>query len=480
MTDVGAPDSVRASGGRKCGRAAVAGKIFINYRRGDDAGFTQALYQRLEDEFGADNIFMDVEGHIKPGDDFVHVLDAQVAAADILLAIIGPRWMDLMAKRAGDPDDFVAIEIGSALEKEKRVIPVLVGGALMPRADALPENIRNMTRRNAVGLRPERFKADTQGLVTALKEQLAAAEREKAKNTAERAAAESARRKAEDEAANRAREAEQRARAQANAGLTPEQIIKAEELANWDFIKESSDPQEFRDHLARFPGGVVERNARAKLEALLWDAIINADRDDLFVGERLASFQTEFPDGKFAADAKALRAKFAERAKQAGAMLARMQAERDAWADASRINTTESYRAFLKIWPDGRNATAAKGRLADLGHGSEPGRRYRQIAAALMLLAGLAATGWWIVVDLPWQNSTDIAGEASPISEVRNRTECYLLCLNVASCTGIVYDASTYAYDGLRFSNVMPRCYQHSGKIEFVRGSANRSARSLR
>ena len=69
----------------------MPGKIFINYRRGDDAGFTQALYMRLEDEFSADALFMDVEGHIKPGDDFVDVLNAQVAAADVLLVVIGPR-----------------------------------------------------------------------------------------------------------------------------------------------------------------------------------------------------------------------------------------------------------------------------------------------------------------------------------------------------------------------------------------------------
>ncbi len=59
----------------------MAGKIFINYRRGDNAGFTQALYLRLEDEFSAADLFMDVQGHIKPGDDFVEVLNAQVAAA---------------------------------------------------------------------------------------------------------------------------------------------------------------------------------------------------------------------------------------------------------------------------------------------------------------------------------------------------------------------------------------------------------------
>jgi hypothetical protein len=42
---------------------------------------------------------MDVEGHIKPGDDFVAVLNAQVAACDVLLAVIGPRWSDLLTAR---------------------------------------------------------------------------------------------------------------------------------------------------------------------------------------------------------------------------------------------------------------------------------------------------------------------------------------------------------------------------------------------
>jgi hypothetical protein len=48
------------------------------------AGFTQALYLRLESEFASGDLFMDVEGHIKPGDDFVEVLNAQVAASDVV------------------------------------------------------------------------------------------------------------------------------------------------------------------------------------------------------------------------------------------------------------------------------------------------------------------------------------------------------------------------------------------------------------
>jgi TIR domain len=252
----------------------MAGKIFINYRRGDEAGFTQALYLRLESEFASGDLFMDVEGHIKPGDDFVEVLNAQVAASDVVLAVIGPRWAELLTARQGEPDDLLAIELKAALDQGKRVIPVLVGGASMPRADSLPEAIRPLARRNALGLRPERFKADCQGLVTALKESLAAAEQERAARTeAERKAAEAARLEAEEQAAARAKAAEERGRTQAMAGLSAEDVRKAEELASWDFVKDRNDVQELRDHLARFPSGTTERYALARLDGLVWSGL---------------------------------------------------------------------------------------------------------------------------------------------------------------------------------------------------------------
>jgi formylglycine-generating enzyme required for sulfatase activity len=157
----------------------MPGKIFINYRRADDPGFTTALYQRLEAEFGAEDLFMDVEGHIKPGDDFAVVINAQVAAAEAMLVVIGPRWAALLEARAGDVNDYVVVEIKAALKQGKRLIPVLVGGANPPRAEQLPKSIRPLARRHAVGLRPDRFKADCQALVTALRAQLLAAETER-------------------------------------------------------------------------------------------------------------------------------------------------------------------------------------------------------------------------------------------------------------------------------------------------------------
>jgi TIR domain len=339
----------------------VAGKIFLNYRRGDDPGFTQALYQRLEDEFTGGDLFMDVEGHIKPGDDFVEVLKTQVAATDVLLVVIGPRWTDLLAARQGDPDDFVAIEIKAALDQGKRVIPVLVGGAAVPRPDALPEGIRALARRNAVGLRPERFKADCQGLMTALKEHLAAAEQERAARTeTERKAAEAARLKAEAQAAARANESEERGRVQAAAGLSADEIRKAEELASWDFVKDRANLQDLRDHLARFPGGTTERYALAKLDSLVWGGLGSKPAI-----ERLRAYLDEFPKGENAAQARGWIRTFESAAEAERAAVEQARLETEAWGAAAASDRT-AIEAFLKDWPRGKHADAAKRRLREL------------------------------------------------------------------------------------------------------------------
>ena len=154
----------------------MTGKIFINYRRGDEPGFTHALLGRLEQAFPAERLFIDVD-NIPAGEDFVRALESQVAQCDALLAVIGNGWLDATdergSRRLDDPNDFVRIEIESALRLGKRVIPVLVHEARMPRPDELPEAIRPLATRNAVRLTHERFRADVQGLIKALQGALA-------------------------------------------------------------------------------------------------------------------------------------------------------------------------------------------------------------------------------------------------------------------------------------------------------------------
>ena len=150
----------------------MSGKIFINYRRGDEPGFTQALLGRLEQAFPTDRLFIDVD-NIPPGEDFVRMLESQVAQCDAMLTVIGNGWLGATDERGNrrldDPDDFVRIEIASALKQGKRVIPVLVHDARMPHPEELPEAIRPLASRNAVRLTHERFRADVQGLIRSLR-----------------------------------------------------------------------------------------------------------------------------------------------------------------------------------------------------------------------------------------------------------------------------------------------------------------------
>jgi hypothetical protein len=205
----------------------LPGKIFINYRRGDDPGHTGRLFDHLQDSFAAEQLFLDVD-NIAPGLDFVRVLNERVAECDILLAVIGKSWIESRdaagSRRLDDPDDFVRIEIASALDQGKRVIPVLVGDAIMPRPEELPEAIRPLARRNAFRLTHERFRSDTQRLIKALElgldeietqQQAVQAEakrqrREKEAEEQRRALEAEAARRAEKEAAARARATEEK------------------------------------------------------------------------------------------------------------------------------------------------------------------------------------------------------------------------------------------------------------------------------
>src|SRR5262245_22959110 len=190
----------------------MAGKIFLSYRREDEPGFALALFGRLEQSFPSERLFMDVEGGIAAGQDFVRVLEDQVRACDVMLVLIGPKWLtaiDAMGRRRLDnPEDFVRIEIESALRLGKRVIPVLVHKTEMPRADALPEPLKPLARRNAVGLTQERFKADAQGLIKALEAALAEAEAARQHAATEAATVQ------EQRAADRAVKAEEATRAE--------------------------------------------------------------------------------------------------------------------------------------------------------------------------------------------------------------------------------------------------------------------------
>ena len=146
--------------------------IFINYRRQDTEGYVGRLYDHLAQQFDADNLFMDVTS-IEPGADFVQTLEDAVAACDVFIAMIGPQWLTASDgngnRRLDQWNDFVRIEIASALKHDKLVIPVLVGRAAMPAPAELPEDIQSLARRNAIELSHQRFAYDVERLMNTIR-----------------------------------------------------------------------------------------------------------------------------------------------------------------------------------------------------------------------------------------------------------------------------------------------------------------------
>ena len=145
----------------------MAGGIFISYRREDSAGFARLIYDRVVNQLDRDRVFFDVD-NIEPGLDFVKILSARVGACDALVAIIGKNWLtasdDEQKRRIDDPFDFVRIEIEAALQRDIRVIPVLVDGARMPRPSDLPEALKSLSNRQAIEISHTRFESDSQNL----------------------------------------------------------------------------------------------------------------------------------------------------------------------------------------------------------------------------------------------------------------------------------------------------------------------------
>ena len=135
--------------------AEAQGRIFISYRRNDSAYPAGWLFDRLAERFGKEQIFKDVDS-IELGEDFVEEIGEAVGQADVLLALIGERWLNAPDEHGGrrldDPEDFVRIEIEAALARKLRVIPILVEGAGMPREEQLPESLRPLARRQALEL----------------------------------------------------------------------------------------------------------------------------------------------------------------------------------------------------------------------------------------------------------------------------------------------------------------------------------------
>jgi len=147
--------------------------IFISYRRDDSAAYAGRLYDRLSTHFGAERVFMDVDG-IKPGDDFVKVLDETESSSAALVVVIGRTWLTVRSANGGlrllDAQDFVRREIAAGLQRNLRLFPVLVGGASMPQTQDLPDDLATLAHVQALVIHDETFHRDADQLIALLEQ----------------------------------------------------------------------------------------------------------------------------------------------------------------------------------------------------------------------------------------------------------------------------------------------------------------------
>jgi len=349
----------------------MTGKIFINYRRGDDPGHTGRLFDRLQDVFEPGQLFLDVD-NIAPGLDFVRVLNERVAECDVVLAVIGKSWIDARdttgARRLDDPDDFVRIEIVSALNQDKRVIPVLVGEAQMPRADELPDALRPLARRNAVRLTHERFRADVQGLVKALQQALAEIEQQQHRQAQAEAArrADEERRRQEAEAARRAEEEERKRLAEIEAQRRAADEVRRQET------EAAQHAEEERHHREAEAARRVEEEERQKLAEIeaRQRAAEERRRKDAEAKKR-GDEERAFAAAKRAGTVAAINAFLAANAasylaEEAQKLRAALLAREDAHRHAMASDDTTVLKAFCDSYQRGADVDQARARLRQI------------------------------------------------------------------------------------------------------------------
>jgi len=150
----------------------MSAKVFISYRRDDRIEHAGRVLDRITSEFGREPLFMDVDA-IPLDVNFASALADQVMKCDVVVAIVGPNWLDATygsgKRRIDDPADFVRIEISAALKFGIPVISVFLEGAQPPKLEQLPGDIRELALRHGLQVRHASFHSDMDKLIDALR-----------------------------------------------------------------------------------------------------------------------------------------------------------------------------------------------------------------------------------------------------------------------------------------------------------------------
>jgi hypothetical protein len=147
---------------------------FLSYRK-DDRWAVGRITDRLTTFLGARAVFRDIHS-IELGADFRHKLDDAVGRCKVMLPIIGSAWLDppkpIGERRIDSSKDWVRVEIESALQRHRSVIPVLLDDTQILHEESLPDSLRQLSFLQACRLRESTFDADMGPLVNSLRKSI--------------------------------------------------------------------------------------------------------------------------------------------------------------------------------------------------------------------------------------------------------------------------------------------------------------------
>jgi hypothetical protein len=147
-------------------------KIIVSYRRSDSA-MAGRIFDRLAQHFGKTNLFIDID-NVPFGVDFRKHIDDALQASNILIAVVGEKWLGPQAggkRRILNEADPVRVELETALRRGITVLPVLLDGTSMPDPAELPDTIRDFAYRNALEVESGRdFNIHVERLIRAVEQ----------------------------------------------------------------------------------------------------------------------------------------------------------------------------------------------------------------------------------------------------------------------------------------------------------------------
>jgi hypothetical protein len=151
--------------------------IVISYRRDDSPGTVGWIHEKLSNHYGANSVFRDIDS-VAYAIDFRKSIGRALRRCDVMLALVGPRWTGGTAgnpSRIQETNDWVRVEIETALQLDVPIIPVLIDGAKMPPAEELPDTIRELAFRNGLSVDSgTEFYRHIERLISAINQQASA------------------------------------------------------------------------------------------------------------------------------------------------------------------------------------------------------------------------------------------------------------------------------------------------------------------